>query len=374
MERELSYEDMEDLLTGAVLLGCGGGGDPTVARTMIDEVFQRKKKFILVTPQDLSPDAWIAILGHVGGGIDAAERELVRDLKPVWQRPISMASRELASYLAVPFQAYLPSEIGAGNVIAPMFVAALEGVSTLDADVAGGRAKPELIISTTHLHDLPVTPFAVTTQYGDSIIVKSTVSDHRAEQICRYLARVSNGRVAVARCPSPLSLVASALHQGSISKAIEIGRTLRTSGNNRLAALVEVLHGSERFDGRIAAFTREERDGFMWGTIALEGGGAFEGEAYKLWYKNENLMGWRNGELDIACPDAIVLVDAGTGEGIYLWGDHCRQGREVAVIGVPAIALWQSRRGISLFGPGHFGFECSYFDSAYSREQGRSNG
>ena len=34
---------MQDLITGAVILGCGGGGDPAMAQAMVDEVFDQRK-------------------------------------------------------------------------------------------------------------------------------------------------------------------------------------------------------------------------------------------------------------------------------------------------------------------------------------------
>jgi hypothetical protein len=351
---------MTDLISGATILGCGGGGDPEASKAMVEEVFEQGKEFFLLDPKGLADDSWVCILGHVGGGIEKKERDLVKDLKRVWNRPISVAAKELAAYLKVEFDSYLPSEIGAGNTITPMFVAALEGKPTIDGDAAGGRAKPELIISITHLLGIPITPLSITTYFGDSMILQKSISGERVETLCRYLSRISDGRVAVARCPAKGKEISKAIHPHSISLAITAGKTIREENKNPSEALIKVLNGSKRFEGTVKSFSREEREGFMWGTILLKGLKEFEGEIFKIWFKNENLIGWRNEDLDVTCPDGIVIVDSEKGKGLYNWGDDFYQGRSVIVIRIPSIEIWNSEKGLEVFGPKHFGFDFSY--------------
>ena len=357
MPRKLSYQDMQDLITGAVILGCGGGGDPAMAQAMVDEAYTKGKEFSLLDPKELGPEDWVCILGNVGGGIDPREREMVKDLPRLWPHPILIAEQELAKHMQVQFRAYLCSEIGAGNSVTPLYVAAMLGKSVIDGDAAGGRAKPELIISTTHLLGISVTPIALANYFGDSLILKNSSGDDRVEKICRYLARVSGGRIAAARCPSPGKQIMPAIYPYSISLAIQAGRVVREQKERAVEAVIEVLEGSKRFLGRVESFSREEKDGFMWGEIFLKGIHEFSMEKLKIWYKNENLMVWKNDILDMTCPDAIIILDAQTGKGLYNWGDHFYQGREVAVIGIPAAPCWNSSKGYEIFGPEHFGFK-----------------
>ncbi|TRO49120.1 DUF917 family protein, partial [Candidatus Bathyarchaeota archaeon] len=53
-------------------------------------------------------------------------------------------------------------------------------------------------------------------------------------------------------------------------------------------------------------------------------------------------------------------LDAKTGQGLSNWGDDFAEGREVAVIGVPADDIWRSPEGLEIFNPGHFGFDIEY--------------
>jgi DUF917 family protein len=357
MPRQLSYQDMQDLIAGAIVLGCGGGGDPAMAEAMVDEVFAQGKEFILLDPKELQPEDWVCILGHVGGGIEPKEREMIKDLPRVWPVPILVAEEELAKYLEVEFQAYLPSEIGAGNTVTPMYVAAMRGKAVIDGDAAGGRAKPELIISTTHLMGIPVTPLALANNFGDTMILKNSSSDDRVEKICRYLARVSGGRVAAARCPSQGKGILPAVYPRSISMAIRAGQIIREEKEKAIEALIKLFKGSKRFAGQVESFSREEKDGFMWGEIILRGSSEFSGEFYKIWYKNENLISWKGNQLDMTCPDAIIILDARTGNGLYNWGDQFYPGREVTVVGLPAAPFWNDPRAYQIFGPSHFGFD-----------------
>ncbi len=359
MPRKLTYQDMLDLISGAVVLGCGGGGDPAMAKAMVDEVFEKGREFTLLDPQELPAGSWSCILGNVGGGVEPEEREMVQNLKRVWPYPIFVAAQELSRYLGVEITSYLPSEIGAGNTVTPLYVAAMEGKAVIDGDAAGGRAKPELIISTTNLLGIPITPLSIATYFGDTLILKSSLSDDRVENICRYLSRVSGGRVGVARCPAKVRDLLPAVYPNSISWAIEVGKTIREQKENTAESVRKVLRGSKRFTGSVESFGRQEKDGFMWGDILLKGSDEFSAEEFKIWFKNENLIGWRNDRVDITCPDAIVIVDAQSGTGLYNWGDHFQKGRKVVVIGIPAAPIWRSEKGEEIFGPGHFGFHFS---------------
>ena len=58
--------------------------------------------------------------------------------------------------------------------------------------------------------------------------------------------------------------------------------------------------------------TCETRDGFNFGEIHLKGEGDYTDEAYRIWLKNENIISYRNGEVDVIAPDLICMIN---GEG-----------------------------------------------------------
>ena len=285
MPRKLSYQDMQDLISGALILGCGGGGDPVMAQAMVEEVFSKGKEFSLLDPKELGPDDWVCILGHVGGGVEPREKEMVKDLHRIWPNPILIAEQELANIHAGGISCLSFQRNRRGKYCASPLCSCLLGKSVIDGDAAGGRAKPELFISTTNLLGIPVTPIALANYFGESMILKNSSSDTRAEEICRYLARVSGGRVAAARCPSQGKQILPAIHPYSVSLAIQAGRVIREQKERAVDAVIEVLKGSKRFMGRVESFSREEKDGFMWGEIYLKGTQSFQGTDLKFGIK-----------------------------------------------------------------------------------------
>jgi len=358
MIRKLTRQDAEDLLQGALILGCGGGGDPQEGVDYTNQIYNTGRIFSLAAIEDLPNDALVATVGLVGGGINKEELKQVEAFEKQGDA-VLRAVEELSSYLGKKITAYMPSEPGAGNSFVTMYAAGMNGVVTLDVDTAG-RAKPEIVNSTTSIFDISLTPLAIASEYGDVVILKEAVDERRVEYICRHMARASGGMCAVARCPITVENLKGKFVEGSLALALAAGRSIRES-DTPVAALIKTLHGVPLFDGEIISCSRKEERGFMWGEIELAGYGRFASKTYKLWYKNENLIGWIDGQLDITTPDTIALVDTHTGEGIYNWSDDSlARGRKCTVIGKKADALWFSSRGLKLFGPRYFGFDFDY--------------
>jgi DUF917 family protein len=150
----------------------------------------------------------------------------------------------------------------------------------------------------------------------------------------------------------------------NLSEAELYGRTVREAreqGKDPIAALVDVSGGYKLFEGVVSlAETRGDR-GFNWVEAEFEGVDEFAGRKYRVYVKNENIVGWLDGELDAISPDYIYNLDPDTGEstlGVGYGGYVV--GEKVAMVGVPAPAPWRSEKGIELIGPRHFGFDFDY--------------
>jgi len=360
--KTLDKQDIEDLLVGANILGTGGGGETKLARPMIEEVYARKKHFDLISLKEVPDDEIVMIVGTVGGGVSKAIKRKVADLPKMMESPEFSARKELAEYLGKEPYAFFPSEIGAANTLVPMYVAAMLDRCCIDAD-AGGRAKPEISLSTTNVAGLHVFPLAIVTPFGDTIILKHAVDDARAEDICRYVAVASGGICGVARCPTKGKDIRNAVVPDSISETIVIGRSIREARERRedpVQAFIDASEGFLLFRGKVDSFERKEDGGFMWGNISIIGTEDFRREELRIWFKNEYLITWRNGKPYVTCPDSVCVVDGKTGEGLSAWGREFKKKREVAIVGKKAYKIWRTKRGIELFSPRHFGFDIEY--------------
>lgn len=361
--KELSEQEIEDLLHGAKVLGAGGGGEIEWARPMIEEVYSEGKTFSLVDPKDLPDDEYVAIVGLVGGGVPEAVKKKVAGLPRIQKsrNPI-VAATELGNYLNKEIYAFLASEIGAGNSIVPLYVGAMTDRPAVDADCCG-RAKPEIVNSTTNVKGIPVTPLAIVSPFGDRMILREAVNDSRAEDICRYIAIVSGGICGVARCPTMGKDIREGIVPNSITNAIRVGREVRKAIEQEQApvdALIQATGGFKFFEGEVTSFTRKEEGAFMWGEIEFMGGDNSIGDTLRVWYKNEFLISYKNERPFVTCPDTICIVDAATAKGLSNWGDDFQRGRPVVVFGVPAHDLWRTERGLEFFSPKYFGYDIEY--------------
>ena len=358
MEKILSKEDIEDLLIGTTILGCGGGGDLANGKKLITKIYTKEKEFRLIPLEDLKEDTIVPIVGMVGGGISKEELKLVEGIKKTVKDTVLVAANELSKYIGVEFSGYMPSEIGPENTPLAMYVAAMKDKFILDGDTAG-RAKPEITISTTNVANIPLTPLSIVSDFGDVMFVKKGLNQ-RCEDIIRFVSRASGGLCGVARCPMARDQLYKGIVQNSISLAIKIGKAARENEGDPVKEIINVMEGIKLFEGEISNFIREEKYGFVWGEIDITGTNKFEGERYKVWYKNENLISWRNEKVDATCPDIISIVDSKNGLGLSNWKEDFVKGKNVTVIGSKAPDIWRTKEGLEIFGPKHFGFEIEY--------------
>jgi hypothetical protein len=360
--KELSKQDIEDLLVGAKIMGTGGGGETEWARPLIQEVYENKKKFRLVDPKEIPGSERVAIVSRIGGGITKEEAKKVENLPKIKEKTDFLAFKLLSKYIGQELYAVLPTELGAGNTLAAMYVAAMLDKPAVDADCTA-RAKPEVSISTTNVCGVPVTPACLVTLFGDVLYVDKVLNDVRAEQMLRAVAAASGGMSGLCRCPMQASTMRKAVAHNTVSMCIQIGNAIREStkaAKNPVDATLKVVNGMKFFEGKVSSFERKEYGGFMWGDFNITGTGDYSDHDLKVWYKNEHLISWLDGKPYVSCPDSICVVEARTGMGLSNWGTDFSTGRQVVVFGVKAHPLFRTKKGLEIFTPKYFGYDIEY--------------
>jgi DUF917 family protein len=229
----------------------------------------------------------------------------------------------------------------------------------VDGDTIG-RAKPELMMQTYTIHNIPITPMVLTDLKGNSVLVRKAASFKDAERIARALAVVGGGTTAV-RCPVRGDVLKRTTIPGGVTKAIEIGKALRKAeerDEDPVHAVVRASGGTEFFRGEVDQFKWEDRDGFLWGTITVRGEGQYKRHELKVWIKNENLLSWLDGKPYVLTPDLICILDATTGKPIT--NSDMKEGRKLVVFGIPSHPFWRTKEAIDLVSPKHFDFDIPY--------------
>lgn len=368
--KTLTKQNMLDYVTGAAILGCGGGGGAEEGVAMIEDATEDGFEFRLTDLSELNDDDVLCIVAGVGGGVPQETRDRVAHYHEMFTNDedsrlvrLRRAAEELSGYIGREVTSFIAAETGGGNGVLPMYLNALEGKPSVDADCCG-RAKPEMGMSLTAVAGIPITPLAMVTPFMETVILRNAVDDLRAEDITRSVAVASGGGVTVARCPAKVRDYRRGTAQKIVTRCVEIGEAVRKAketGKDPREAFVEASGAVELFEGEVASFEMEGSGGFNWGNWRIDGTGVYEGHSLRVWYKNENLVCWLDGEPRAMGPDLICVLESGGFNPLSNFvpdGEHT--GKNVTVYGMRAIDAWRKPKGVELFGPRHFGFDIDY--------------
>jgi hypothetical protein len=355
----LTWDEIDEVLVGATIMGCGGGGELAEGRELMRRAYEEGRAVTLAAPHEL-PDETLVACPYGVGGLTVGDEAEYAGLSWANEHPGVLAVRALSAHLGLEFGALITGELGGTSIADAFYPAAMLGLPVVDADPVG-RAVPELEHSIFNLHGVPIVPQAVVNELGDTAIITAVADDRRAEALVRALAVASRNVVWVADHAMTWGRMKGVVTPGAISLAKSVGRAFRqavAAGEDTAAAAAAAAGGGVRFRGRVSAFSWEEKDGFTWGELEIPGQGADAGAAYRIWSKNENLMAWRDGEPDVTAPDLICCFSGDTGQPIT--NPNHEVGRPVTVVGLPAAAAWRTERGVAILGPRHFGFDVDY--------------
>jgi DUF917 family protein len=363
--RTLTEQEVVDLAVGTAIQGTRSSdtaGMIKQVKTMLAE-----GKTFRVVPIDQLPDNWsvVTAAGGIGGGGAweyVIERTRQQNL-PTVQNATVMALEALSKHLGKKFDAVMRNE-AAGATLNAFQVATAVGLPVVDACPAG-RAKPEVQQSLTFINGLSVTPAALVTRWGDTILIDKTVDDYRYEDIARAVAVGSGGGVSNARGVLSGRDVKRATIPGQLSEAILFGKTVREAaaqGHDPVQALIKAANGYELFHGTVAKADQKGERGFTWWDVEIAGTKQYTGHTYRVWVKNENIVSWLDGKPDVMSPDLIYNIDSKTGQALAGGGlGGYAMGAEVDMIGRGALSpAFRSAKGLEVIGPRHFGFDFDY--------------
>jgi len=349
----LNETELRDIIEGCTVLGTGGGGDPKEGWKIIEKELKTGKEFELVKLDEISASGIVPMPYFVGS---LSEKKV----KSVYKQGEAVRSYELLEeYTGKKFEGVIPSELGGGNTAIAFATAARLGRPIVDGDPAG-RSVPELQHGTYYIVGIKMTPFSVVTPFGDEIIIPKIKDDIQAEKIVRYIVASIGSNVGVTSHPVKGQLLKVSVVPDTISYALKLGRVLRIArenGEDPIGALIKAGNGFLLFKGIATKSTWNEENGFTVGEFKLDGIEEFKGETYKVWFKNENLISWRNGEVDVTIPDLISVL---TPDGHPVTNPNVKEGKEYIVVGFPAPDLWRTPRGLEIFGPKYLGLDRDY--------------
>lgn len=357
MVRILKEEDVDNLIMGATILGTGGGGDPKEGlKTLMDDL-NSGRELKLARASELDPES-LVICAYFCGSIPAPGEKEEKQLA-VSQNYMVKALKIMERRLGKKISAVIPTEIGGGNTAVALHLASILDVPTLDGDQVG-RSAPELNQSSYIIHGIKAVPSVITDPFGNIVVVEDYADISSYESIARSLVIASGGFVLVMDSPVTAKETERVAINNTVSKAINLGKAIKKAkehGKDPVEAAVKFVGGFKVFSGFIASHSLRVEKGFLTGEVEIGGVDEWKGHSFRIWVKNENIIGWKDGKVAVMPPDLICLIDE---NGYGITNSEVRVGMKVNVIGARAPEIWRTPRGIELFGPRHFGFDYDY--------------
>lgn len=366
--KTLNRQQLMDMLLGCTILGTGGGGDLDAGERYIDAALDAGKVFKLASLDEL-PDGQLIVTPYALGATVASSDEAGEyDRLPQSKTtPILNAVDRLESHIGESLNGTLACELGGENTAIAFYVAAMKNGYVVDADIAG-RAVPEITHSTFYLNKMDPAPLVLSNQFGETLLCEHIHDDIRAEQIARAFSMVSCNDIAAVDHPLEVKQLRGKVIEGTLSKALELGEALRSASINQLDAANEVAKvggGKVLFRGQVASTHSSIEDGFTIGEVVISGSEeetvgdeTATNDVYLIKFKNENMIGLLNNQIQATIPDLICVLDLD--QNLPVTNPDYTVGAHVAVIAFPAPAEFLTPEGLEVFGPKYLGLDFDY--------------
>jgi DUF917 family protein len=351
-----SLEECQKFVTGATIMGTGGGGSGKEGLELLKEIIDSGKTIEILPLDSLPNDSIVAVpyfVGSVAPGVDRKKIQAKVD------NPIRVATSQLEETLGKKITAFAATELGGLNTSVALYISAQLGLPMVDGDLLG-RAGPELHQCTAHLFDIPMSPSAIVTKTGNIVIVKSYGSIDDYEATARHQSIIAGRSATVVDTPMTLEQAKKAVLPGTVSLCYKLGGAVREARLKRedpVESAVKTLAGWRFFQGRVSKFKWSNEGGFLKAKLFLEGTGKSKGRRLKSWIMNEHIMVWLDGRPVVMPPDLMALLKS---DGEAVTNGELKVGMKLTAIAAKAPTVWRTQRGLELFGPRRFGFHYSY--------------
>lgn len=353
--REITADDVDEIGLGATLLGSGGGGDIGFATLMARHALERHGAVPLVAATDLDPEACVLPIAY-GGAPGVAVEKLPSGTE------IGTAIDALERFMGIRCAALMMVEVGGGNTLMPIGVAAERGLPFVDADTMR-RAFPEAQMTLFAAAGLSATPMAIGDQHGNAVVVETV--DNRATDAIGRAAIAAMGYVGgIAAYLVRARQVVEHAAPGSVTYCAEVGRCIQRiqqGGGADVGELLDLTEGTMLFSGKVIDVDRGTSGGFTKAVVTLQGLHD-ESRVMRVDAQNENLVAVEDGEVRAVTPDLICFVDSETATPVTV--ETVQFGMRLHVLALPCAERWKTEAGMRLVGPRAFGYNFDYVEFA----------
>ncbi|GAA3734949.1 hypothetical protein HDA32_003927 [Spinactinospora alkalitolerans] len=334
---------------GAAILGAGGGGSTGVGLLAALQAVEELGPVEVVPVTEVPDDGLIMPVAGLGSP-DVTLEKIGNPRMGVWLREMIERETGLRAH------AMMPGEIGGGNALMPVVWAAHAGLPLVDAD-GMGRAFPEMQMISMHLAGIPATPTVLIDERGQGMVFRD-MDAHWLERAARAVAVAFGGFVTTADHVVTGAQARTSTVLGSVSRAVRIGEIVSGSRSDRVSSILEHLDGHALVTGKISDVDRRTTDGFVRGSVLIDGVREDKGRLVRVEIQNENLVVLEEGRMLASVPDIITVLDTQTSDVVFT--ELLRYGQRVTLVALPAPDIWCTPRGLEVVGPRAFGYDFDY--------------
>lgn len=324
---------------GGAVLG-GGGGGAIEEGLRLGRLALEVGRPCLMTLDEMDDEAVLVTVAVVGA--PSAPDQYLEPMHYV------QALQLLMAHLDTPVTGLITNENGGLATLNAWFQSAVTGLPVVDAP-CNGRAHPTGLMGAMGLHLVAGYISRQAAVGGDPstgrhvrLYVESNLQS--AASMVRQVAVEAGGLVAVARNPVTVAYARDNAAPGALRQAIEVGKTLLTSGNplDAAQAICDLLDGEIICQATVERVALDIKGGFDIGRIHIRGG-------YELAFWNEYMTLEQQGQRLATFPDLIVTL--ATDEIRPLCSAELREGQEVLIIHAPRkrLRLGAGMRQLDLF-------------------------
>lgn len=353
----ISHEDIADLCTGSVFLATGGGGDPYISQILVTQALKKHGPVTLLPLESLPDEALVVAVGEVGAPSISLEH------LPVGDECLEVVDR-FEAFVGKPITHLVSFEVGGANSVIPLIAAAARGIPLIDGD-GMARALPEAQMMTFAIEGVKPSP-AVAVDYSGGAVYFDVKDALLYERQIRSFAMAMGGMVFTAEHPMNSEEARRAIIPGTISFALELGRTLRRHrGNasliegplNKLFRSSDYGHFTHLYTGKVVDINRKTVGGFDVGEALIEST-IDDAAPLRLTIKNEFLLAEVGTRVVASVPDLITMVDHETSAPIN--AERVHYGQRVTVFGIGCPPHYRSEKALRVVAPRAFGFDIDY--------------
>jgi DUF917 family protein len=338
--RPLGPTDLQDILSGATILGSGGGGPYSLGKEIVDFLVKQPQPVMLADPDtDVGDSQTMAVSAAVGSPDAIGSHPFPMDIAAgAFKTLQGLVTHDPAQG----FSFVLPGEVGAGNSFIPMTAASQLGLPIVDASGAP-RAMPTLTMATYAVQkDIHISPIVISSPQT-SITFDAPDAASAEGPLRGMIGGAGFGEYAGiafwAMTGAQLKQPHAAIHH-TTTYAQELGKTLRLALQNKqdpVEAVRRYLNGYTVIVGTLVDPGESTQGGFDWGTTIIQASGA-AGQVW-IYNQNENLIAWntQSSRPLVMGPDLMCYLTT-DGQPFSNAELALYKGKQVALIAAPCLS------------------------------------